>query len=105
TFDQGEGWTGIALQQGQTIDYTIDSLINGFAAAGSPKLELLLTGRDYPNHSLQVLVGPDASTLRLIASPSFDGFSTYLVSSDLNWSDIGADGKMVIRIAALSATT
>jgi hypothetical protein len=105
TFDLGEGWTGNALQQGQTIDYTIDSLINGVSSAGNPKLELLLVGRDYPSHSLQVLVGPDISTLRVIASPNIDGFNTFLLSSDLNWSDIGSDGKMVVRIAALAATT
>ncbi len=105
SFDQGEGWTGIPLQQGQTMDYVIDSLTNGVQSGGSPKFELLLVGRDYPIHNLQVLVGPNVSALRVLASPTITGFATYLLSSDLNWSDIGSDGKMVVRIAALSAST
>lgn len=104
-FDQGEGWTGNPLQQGQTVDYVIDSVLNRVTSAGSPKLELLLVGRDFVNHSLQVLVGPSSGALRVIASPNFDGYKTYLVSSDLNWSDVGTDGKITVRIVALSAST
>ena len=105
TFDVGEGWTGVALQQGVTIDYIIDSLNNGVVAGGNPKFEMLLVGRDFQTHNLQVSLGANESSLRTLTSPSFTGFGTYLISSDLNWSDIGNDGRMVVRFTALSAST
>ncbi|MBS1982462.1 MAG: hypothetical protein OJF59_000023 [Cytophagales bacterium] len=104
-FDQGEGWTGVALQQTQSVNYIIDSLFNGVSTAGNPKLELLLVGRDYVQHSLQVNVGTTGGSLRSIASPSFSGFQTYLVTADLNWTDIGADGKLVVQVVASAAST
>ncbi len=104
-FDQGEGWTGVALQQGQLVDYTIDSVTNGVTTAGNPKLELLLVGRDDVSHSMQIYVGANTGSLRLLASPTFFEFQTFLITSDLNWSDIGADGKMVVRLVAQSTTT
>src|SRR5260221_237133 len=65
-FDQGEGWTGLALQQGQLIDYTIESVYNTVTSGGNPKLELLLVGRDAISHSIQVYVGPNSGALRLL---------------------------------------
>lgn len=104
-FDQGEGWTGNPLQPNQSVDYVIDSLINGVTSATSPKLELLLVGRDVTHHDVQVYVGPNVASLRLLASSSFENFATYLVSSNVNWTDIGSDGKMVVRINALPVGT
>ena len=104
-FDQGEGWTGLAIRQGQNIDYTIDSVYNGVTAGGNPKLELLLVGRDAIIHSFQVLVGPNAGALRVLASPSFNNFETFLVSKDLAWSDVGTDGKILVRLVAQTETT
>jgi hypothetical protein len=104
-FDQGEGWTGTALKQNQSIDYTIDSIYNGVPSAGNPKLEILLVGRDPSAHSLQVFVGSNTGSLRLVDSPNFSGFGSYTVSTDLNWSDIGADGHLVVHIAAQTIGT
>ncbi len=36
-FDQGEGWTGIPLQQGQSVDYIVDSVYNGVSGGGNPQ--------------------------------------------------------------------
>jgi hypothetical protein len=101
-FDQGEGWTGVALQQGQSVDYLIDSVFNGVISAGVPKLEMLLVGRDFQAHSLQILVG---ASLRQIAAPNFIGFDTLMIKSDLQWSDVDASGKILIRIVAAANTT
>lgn len=104
-FDQGEGWTGVALAQGQSVSYVIDSVFNGVTSGGNPHLELLLVGRDFITHSMQIFVGPFGGSSRLLASPVFTGFDTYRVSEDLNWSDIGADGKISVLIVAQSAST
>ena len=104
-FDQGEGWTGISIAQGGQIGYTIDSVYQTVPAGGNPKLELLLVGRDAIAHPIQVYVGPNVGSLRLLASPNFNNFDTFLINTDLAWSDVGADGKMAVRVVAQSQPT
>jgi len=104
-FDQGEGWTGVAIQQGQSIDYTIDSLYNRATSGGNPILEMLLVGRDAVPHAIQVWVGANSSSLRLLESPNFNNFETYKINDTLQWSDVGSNGNMLVRIIAQSATT
>jgi len=106
-FDQGEGWTGAAVQSqaNPTVDYTIDSLFNGVTSI-NPRLELLLVGRDATiSHNVEIYVGPNVASLRIIASQSFVGTDTRLVSADLNWSDIGGNGKMIVRLVALASSS
>jgi len=103
-FDTGEGWTGNAISQGQSIDYTIDNISNTETTAGIPELEILLVGRDGQPHTAEILVGQNISSLRSIGSQNFDGFATLQATLPLTWSDIGADGKLVIRFVAAPAT-
>ncbi len=104
-FDIGEGWTGNAIIQGQFIDYTIDLINNIEISAGNPQIELLLVGRDESSHTAEILVGPNSSSLRSISSTAFVGFESVMVTMPLNWSDIGVDGKLVVRLTAPSSTT
>lgn len=104
-FDQGEGWTGIALRQGQVADYVLDVLNNTVQSAGLPELEVLLAGRDNISHSAEIYIGPSAGSLRLIASQDFFGFAAWKVSQSINWTDIGTDGKMLVRIGATGSGT
>ncbi len=108
-FDQGEGWTGTIICKnlsgciGQQ-DFLADNLVRGVTAGGNPQFELMLTGRDEVPHPVQIFVGPDAGTLRMVASTSFAGFETLKINSGLSWSDIGSDGKMVVSVRLTSAT-
>jgi len=104
-FDIGEGWTGNAITQGQFLDYTVDLINNIEFSSGNPKLEILLVGRDQISHIAEIFVGPNSSSLRSLSTTSFDGFETTTVTSAINASDIGADGKLTIRLAAPTATT
>lgn len=104
-FDQGEGWTGVAIRQGESVDYVLDQLTNQVQSAGLPQIEVLLVGRDNISHAAEIYIGPNAGTLRLIGSPTFFGFETPKVSLPFNWSDIGADGKVVVRIRAVGSGT
>lgn len=104
-FDQGEGWTGSTICFGNSgctgqLDYTLD-IVRGVSAAGNPTLQLLLVGRDVLSHQAEVYVGPNSSALRLVATKNFLNFETVTVSVSLNWSDIAADGKLVVRIKAV----
>ena len=104
-FDQGEGWTGTGIQQSQSIDYVVDLISNSVSASGLPQLEILLTGRDNISHVGQILVGQNLGSLRVINDFTFFGFETPIVSAPLSWSDIGADGKMTVRVTASAAAT
>jgi hypothetical protein len=104
-FDQGEGWTGTPIQQNQSIDYVIDLASNPVTTAGLPQFEIQLVGWDNIPHSAQVLVGANTGSLRPISSVDFFGYETALVSTSLNWNDIGSNGKMSVRITARAATT
>lgn len=104
-FDKGEGWTGNAIVQGQSIDYTIDFINNRETSSGNPQLNVLLVGRDQISHTAEILVGPNISSLRSVSTTAFNGFETINLSFTLNWSDISTDGKLVVRFSAASATT
>jgi len=99
-FVRGEGWFGTALQQNQSIDYVLDLVTNSVPLAGLPQLEVFLVGRDNIAHSAEVLVGANVGALRSLTTANFFGFETPLLSVPLNWSDIGADGKITIRLKA-----
>ncbi len=99
-FDEGEGWTGTAIRQNQSIDYTLDQILQTVPASGDPQLEILLVGRDQIPHTAYIYVGPNAGSLRLLDSHSFSGFATAKLSFALAWSDIGADGRLTVRLSA-----
>lgn len=99
-FDEGEGWTGVALQQSQQVDYTLDQITQPVPAGGIPHIEILLAGRGETSHTAQVYVGQHAGALRLLDTHSFNGFATATLSYPLAWSDVSADGQLTIRFVA-----
>lgn len=99
--DIGEGWTGVEIRQNQQVDYSISGLVSGLSGEGTPQLEVQLVGRHELSHRAQIYVGPTTGGLRLLTTVDFINFNTYTVSLALNWSDIGADGTMVVRIRGL----
>ncbi|TXI68322.1 MAG: hypothetical protein E6Q41_04245 [Cyclobacteriaceae bacterium] len=99
-FDEGEGWTGVAIRQNQNIDYVIDQLTQPVPAAGNPQLEILVVGRDQIAHTAQIYVGQTVGSLRLLDTYSFNGFAAAKLTYPLLWSDIDAAGKVTVRLAA-----
>lgn len=97
SFDEGEGWTGVTIRDGQTRDYTISGMTN--VVAGIPTLELLLVGRFTGAHPVNVLVGSSISSLRLLSTQTLNEFESKKVNLDLLTTDIGADGNFVVRLA------
>ncbi len=105
-FDEGEGWTGpiiCTINSGCTgqQDFAFDQLTQPVQSAGLPKLEIQLAGRDVLPHQAEIYVGPNAGSLRLVATQSFFNFETPVVVADLAWSDIAADGRLTVRVKAL----
>ncbi|MBX2915687.1 MAG: hypothetical protein KF856_10500 [Cyclobacteriaceae bacterium] len=99
-FDEGEGWTGVAIRQNQSIDYTLDLITQSVPAAGTPQLEILLVGRDQIPHTAQIYAGPNAGALRLLDTYNFNGFASAKLTYSLAWSDVDAEGRVMVRLAA-----
>lgn len=92
-FDQGEGWMGVQIVQGQEKSYTISGITDAASASGKPKLEILLTGRGAMVHNVDIFAGA-----RLVTTMSFQGYASKFHSQDLEWSDVDAGGNIAIRV-------
>lgn len=103
-FDYGEGWTSVAIQEGETADFSLSGILNANTSVSNPTIEILLLGRDDLPHNVSISVGPNSSTLRNIGTVQFDNYESYLFTSDILWSDISGGGSLVVRIAALGVS-
>lgn len=103
-FDYGEGWTGVALQENQLADYTLTNIENTYSSGPKPKLVLLLAGRDDKSHNVEILVGPNTSSLRAIGTSQFEDYATELFTKDIEWTDISASGDLTIRVSVLGVS-
>lgn len=101
-FDYGEGWTGTAFLQGEFFEYVVENIVNTVPASGAPQLTVQVTGRADIDHQVEILVGPSVGS-RVVGSSSFYGTNVTTISAPLNWSDIGADGKMRVRVRAVAS--
>lgn len=99
-FETGEGWTGDVIAQNSFIDYTFDNILFTSQASGNPHIEIQVVGRASLLQVAEISVGP-SSPSRVIATQNVSESETKTISVDLNWSDIGADGKLVVRVRAL----
>lgn len=102
-FDVGEGWTGMLLRQNEHIDYVLESINRSVTADGAPQLEVQVVGRAEVFNRVEIYVGPNASGLRLWVTHDLSGFTPVTFNLPVNWTDIGADGRMTVRVRALSA--
>jgi hypothetical protein len=94
-FEEGEGWTGNQILQGQTVSYTLEGITNTVTAP-APSLELLLTGRGPMNHAVEIYAGS-----RFLTLLNFPEYQSYKYQQSLSWSDVSADGKLTIGIKVI----
>jgi hypothetical protein len=99
-FDHGEGWTGPMITQNQTRSYTFTDIVRGETAGGKPQLEILLVGRYINPHSAELYVGTGQ---RLVATASFNSTTAYKLTQDIEWSDIAADGSLIVSVKAVGS--
>lgn len=96
TFDRGEGWTGSFASLGQSLDNTISDLNSQVQDDINPVLEVMLVGGNNNSHNVTIYAGPNSGSLREIATASFDADENYLVSEEINWTDM-TGGSMLVR--------
>jgi hypothetical protein len=95
-YDFGEGFTGPAASNGKTIDYTFQNITNTHLNDVKAKIEVMLVGRNNNSHNVQISVGPDQNNLRSIFTATFNQDDNFLVSSEIEWTDISATGSLTI---------
>ena len=101
-FDLGEGWTGNTFAQGGAFDYVVENIVNTVPGAGTPQVTVQVAGRADINHQVEILVGPTTAS-RVVGTASFYGVNVTTITASLNWTDIGADGKMTVRVRAAAS--
>ncbi|WP_333820123.1 C25 family cysteine peptidase [Ohtaekwangia sp.] len=97
-YDQGEGWTGAQVVQGQFIDYTFTDVINTVTTGLVPQLEMVMVGRGPMDHVAEVYVGTGQ---RLLTTVNFSSYDAYTLLQTLQWSDIGTDGTFTVRVKVI----
>jgi hypothetical protein len=100
-FIRAEGFTGLPINHGQFREYVLSDIVNTYTSGPAPRLELLVAGRGQQPHRFQVFIGGDASSLRSLGTWDFNGYDVFKVEADIDWSDIGSNGTLVIRVATL----
>ncbi len=102
-FSSSEGWSGplICTQLGGCTgqqDFVIDNLLGPVTSAGSPTLDLLVSGRDEVFHNVEIYAGANAGALHLVGTANFFGFEMARLTLPVTWPDIGLDGRMTVRV-------
>jgi hypothetical protein len=97
-FDNAEGFCSPQIIQNTFSDFLLTDINFGSTSQGQPELELLLMGRGPMSHEASIYVGANISSLRLVNTNDFFGYSTSHITQTIAWSDIGSDGKMVVRV-------
>src|SRR5690606_17940143 len=100
-FGRGVLGTGLTMRNGQYREYAITGIGREKQARGQPQLEVLIVGRGIQPHRCEVFVGASASSLRSLGTRDFSPYTTVTVSETLDWTDIGSDGQLVVRVATL----
>jgi len=101
-FDEGEGWTGDRIKEGNTMDFVISGVSLGLPSDGDPQLELLLVGRnELPDHDFKIYAGSSVGTLRELGSYTLQYFKPITISEPLFWTDIAGNGDLIVRIEVL----
>ncbi|GAB3645456.1 hypothetical protein GCM10028791_03600 [Echinicola sediminis] len=100
-YDKGQGWTGRAVTRGNHSEIGFTSL--GTLTGGSTVvLDLGLLGRSNAPHKVEVRVGATGANLRLLQTVDFEPFAFYRLVANLSPSDIGTDGRFLVRVTPVS---
>ncbi len=102
-FETGEGWTGVIISQNAFIDYVFDNLVHTSQSSGNPQIEIQVVGHAEVTHQVEISVGPTTPS-RLIATGTFSASDVLNLNAQLNWSDIGVDARMTVRVTALGVS-
>jgi hypothetical protein len=101
-FDLGEGWTGSPVCVGTggctgLTDITITNLKGLATTAAGPVLDVLVVGQSDQPHTVNIYAGSTGGSARLVTTTTISGYGATPINVGLDWTDIGVDGKLVVR--------
>jgi hypothetical protein len=102
-FETGEGWIGAWINKNQFIDYTIQDIRFPVTTSGNPQIQVQVVGQagnTSLTHRVEISVGPSTPS-RVVATQDFATNTATTVTATLNWTDISAEGNVVVRVKAL----
>lgn len=102
SFSRGEGWSGAVLRENTNTDVLINALTNTVTSAEVPTLDLQLLGRAAASHQVEIYVGQNSGSLRLLTTVDFSGYEAKTITNALAWTDISAGGAMTVRIRVVN---
>ncbi len=98
-YDNGEGWTGNFQSKNAFKDFNF-TLENYVSSGINPVLETVIVGGNSLNHNAEIRIGPNTSSLGLMANVEFGGWGKEFFSGSVASSSIGAGGEFVVRVTA-----
>ncbi|MEQ8470858.1 MAG: C25 family cysteine peptidase [Marinoscillum sp.] len=100
SYEYGEGWTGPTITKNGSQTYSFN-LGNRNTSGPNPVVEVLLAGVSNFDHLTQISVGPNTGSLRNLDEADFDGRYTYKFTQEINWSDVGPGGELIVRVTSV----
>ena len=101
SYDRGEGWVATPARSNENINISM-SLRDAARSVTLPTLTFTLVGANNNQHNASVFVGPDENNLRQLGSFIFNGYDFRVVPINIQWSDVGSDGSLYVRITPVA---
>lgn len=101
SYDVGEGWTSAVITRGKAREIVFSDLAP-FLPDLKAAVSVAIVGRSEAPHLVDIFVGANESSLRLVETLAFEGFAYLSREYPLRAEDFGADGKFLIRISPKS---
>ncbi|GAB4016715.1 hypothetical protein GCM10028773_10720 [Spirosoma koreense] len=94
-YEAGEGYTGSMQQKAKP--YTMSFMLTDAVRSGpSPKIDLLLAGREFTNHRVTCLAGAASGSQHPLDSVRFSVYDNARIQTGISWSDVGTNGQLLV---------
>lgn len=94
-YEAGEGYTGVVQQKDKRYDIPF-VLSDAVRTGPDPQIDGLLVGREFTNHRVDWLVAASSNSQRRTDTTLFSGYDNARVRPDMAWTDVGADGRLLL---------
>ena len=95
-YDNGEGWTDLFIRKNQSRSYELT--LDGLTDQGNIRFETVLFGGNNLAHRVNLLAGPDASSLEILGTSQFTGRTSTIFVSNILRTTIGIDNALSLQV-------
>lgn len=102
-FENGASKTGVTVSGGKVTNYNFQLINRSSASSEKPTIKLMVHGRSNSSRVIEVSVGKNESSLRLVSAIPNTNFTASIYSFQLENTDLDAGGKGVISLKSVSS--